>query len=81
MNKDNKDNKDNEILEKCNKQLHTISRINYWKDKFNVLRGTETDTKQFKILFNIDYDDLYFDEILEKSFLLQYELESKRLII
>lgn len=59
------------------KELYTISRINYWKDKFNKLKVTNMSTEQFKINFNLNYKDLYFDEIAEESLLFEYELQVK----
>jgi hypothetical protein len=69
-----------EILERCNREIHTISKINYWKDKFNEIRGTSMTIQQFKILFNMDYSDYYLDDFAEKSLDLQYNLEYKRLL-
>lgn len=70
----------NEILERCNKEIHTITRINYWKDRFNELRGMKMSVQQFKILFNLNYTSFYIDDFIEESLLLQYNLEYKGLI-
>lgn len=69
-----------EILGKCNAEIQTNIRLKYWKDKFNEIRGTKMSLNEFKILFNLNFDDLIINEFLEKSLSFQYNLECKKLI-
>lgn len=64
--------------EKQYSKEETEQKIQEWILRFNDIRETEMSVKDFRIAFNIMYDDFLWHESFEKSLQYQYDFEKNR---